>query len=238
MSSEAAEASLPAEGYPGPRVLDDPVVMRALAHPVRMRLLEELTLRGPLTATEASGYVGESPSSCSFHLRMLAKYGFIEEAEGGTGRQRPWRAVSIGSRWETTSETPAATRAAGEALAAVVRDRDRRLLEQYLARTDDFDDEWRRAAFNSNYGGWLTAAELADVQEKLHELWEPYLARFTDPDSRPDDARLVHMFAYGFPRVDFLHDRPGGQEDTEPHRPDEASGPRIDIDNEEGDGRA
>ena len=232
MSSEAAEE------YASPRVLDDPVVMRALAHPVRMRLLEELTLRGPLTATEASGFVGESPSSCSFHLRTLAKYGFIEEAEGGTGRQRPWRAVSIGSRWETTSETPTATRAAGEALAAVVRERDRRLLEQYLARTDEFDDQWRRAAFNSNYAGWLTAAELADIQEKLHELWEPYLARFADPDTRPDDARLVHMFAYGFPRVDFLHDRPHGPQNFEHEQPGEATEPRTDSDNEKGDSRA
>ena len=230
MSSEAPEGDRP--GYGGARVLDDPVVMRALAHPVRMRLLEELTLRGPLTATEASAYVGESPSSCSFHLRTLAKYGFIEEAGGGTGRQRPWRPVSIGSRWETTSETPPATRAAGEALAAVVRDRDRRLLEQYLARTDEFDDEWRRAAFNSNYAGWLTAAELAEIQDKLHELWEPYLARFADADSRPDDSRLVHMFAYGFPRVDFLDERPRATDGSG------AGGTPSDIGDEDGDNGA
>lgn len=232
MSSQAVDEPSSPAGDAGARVLDDPVVMRALAHPVRMRLLEELTLRGPLTATEASNYVGESPSSCSFHLRTLAKYGFIEEAEGGTGRQRPWRAVSIGSRWETTSETPAATRAAGEALAAVVRDRDRRLLEQYLAHTDEFDDEWRRAAFNSNYAGWLTAAELADIQDKLHELWEPYLARFADAESRPDDSRLVHMFAYGFPRVDFLGERPHARDGGEPE------GSRDDSDQEIGDSRA
>jgi DNA-binding transcriptional ArsR family regulator len=182
--------------------------MRALAHPLRLRLLEELTLRGPLTATQASAYVGESPSSCSFHLRTLAKYGFVEEAEGGTGRQRPWRAVSIGNRWETTSETPAATRAAGEALSAVVRDRDRRLLEQYLAHADQFADEWRRAAFNSNYGGWLTPAELDEIGEKLTDLWRPYLSRLTDPSSAPEGARLVHMFAYGFPRADFIDEKP------------------------------
>jgi hypothetical protein len=160
--------------------------------------------------------VGESPSSCSFHLRTLAKYGFIEEAEGGTGRQRPWRVVTIGSRWETTSETPPATRAAGDALAALVRDRDRRLLDQYVAHTDEFDDEWRRAAFNSNYAGWLTAAELAEIQTKLHEMWESYLDRFNNADSRPDQARLVHMFAYGFPRVDFLGERPHSSNDSDP----------------------
>jgi DNA-binding transcriptional ArsR family regulator len=206
--------------------------MRALAHPVRIRLLEELTLRGPMTATAAAAYVGESPSSCSFHLRTLAKYGFIEEAPGGTGRQRPWRVVTIGSRWETTSDTPAATRAAGDALAAVVRDRDLRLLEQYRARTDEFDDAWRRAAFNSNYTGWLTPAELEEVSEKLTDLWQPYLARLTGADSIPDDARLVHMFAYGFPRADFLDDQPPGGQRPEP------DGPSRDADHHHEDGES
>jgi hypothetical protein len=182
--------------------------MRALAHPVRISLLEQLTLRGPMTATQCAALIGESPSSCSFHLRTLARYGFIEEADGGTGRQRPWRVVTVGNRWETTSQTPAAERAAGDALAAVVRERDLRLLEQFQARTDEFDDEWRRAAFNSNYGGWLTAAELAEIGEKLTELWQPYLARLADAGSRPAGARLVHMFAYGFPRADFPDSEP------------------------------
>lgn len=204
MSSDAAA---PPGGPPtdtGPRELTDPVVMRALAHPVRLQLLELLTLRGPLTATEASTYVDESPSSCSFHLRTLAKYGFVEEAEGGRGRQRPWRAVTIGNRWETTSETPAATRAAGEALLAIVRERDLRLLGEYMAHSEEYDDEWRRAAFNSNYGGWLTAEELRDISEKVNELWAPYLERLTDPSAVPAGARLVHMFAYGFPRADRM----------------------------------
>jgi DNA-binding transcriptional ArsR family regulator len=192
-----------------PRDLDgDPTALRALAHPLRLRLIEELTLRGPMTATEASAHVGESPSSCSFHLRTLAKYGFVEEAEGGTGRQRPWRVVQVGSRWSTTSETPAGERAAGETLSAVVRDRDLRLYEEYRARADELDDEWRRTAFNSNYGAWLTPAELDAISEGLTALWEPYLGRLGHPETIPDGARMVHLFAYGFPRADFFDDGP------------------------------
>ena len=202
--------SLAPETGPGPaRDLGaDPLAMRALAHPVRIRLLEELTFRGPLTATQAAEHVGESPSSCSFHLRSLAKYGFIEEAEGGTGRQRPWRVVTTGNRWATTRETPAAERAAGDALSAVVRDRDQRLLQEHLAHRDRLDDDWLRAAFSSNYGGWLTPAELDDIGEKLTALWAPYLGRLTRQEDIPEDARLVHMFAYAFPRADHHDELP------------------------------
>lgn len=53
-----------------------------MAHPVRVALLEALSLQGPMTATEAGERIGESPTTCSFHLRQLAKYGFVEEAGG------------------------------------------------------------------------------------------------------------------------------------------------------------
>ena len=222
MSSEASEPAQPGAQLPQPRDLDgDPYALRALAHPLRLRLLEELTMLGPLTATEAAARVGESPSSCSFHLRSLAKYGFIEEAEGGTGRQRPWRVVTTGNRWATTRETPAAERAAGDALSAVVRDRDQRLLQEHLAHRHRLDDDWLRAAFSSNYGGWLTPAELDDIGEKLTALWAPYLGRLTRPDDIPEGARLVHMFAYAFPRADYYDEQPPADRDRTDagHRP-------------------
>jgi DNA-binding transcriptional ArsR family regulator len=174
--------------------------MRALAHPVRIRLLEELTFRGPLTATQAADHVGESPSSCSFHLRTLAKYGFVEEAGGGTGRQRPWRVVSLGNRWRTGPDTEATTRTAGEALAAQVRRRDQELFDDYRAHQDELPGEWADAAIHATFGSWLTAEELADIGERLIETWRPYLERLRDPSARPPGSRLVHMFAHGFPR--------------------------------------
>ncbi len=81
---------------PYSRQITDARTMRALAHPVRIALLEELVLGGALTATEIGERIGESPTTCSFHLRQLAKYGFVEEAGGGKGRARPWRLTSIG----------------------------------------------------------------------------------------------------------------------------------------------
>jgi DNA-binding transcriptional ArsR family regulator len=199
MSSEP----LPAVTAAGPRILDDdPVAMRALAHPTRIRLIEELTLRGPMTATQAAAYVGESPSSCSFHLRTLAKYGFVEEAGGGTGRQRPWRVVSLGNRWRTGPDTEATIRTAGEALAAQVRRRDQELFADYQAHQDELSPEWTEAVIHANFGGWLTADELAEIGDRLIETWRPYLDRLRDPSARPPGSRLVHMFAHGFPRAE------------------------------------
>ena len=192
------------ETRPGPpRDLGaDPLAMRALAHPVRIRLLEELTFRGPLTATQAADHVGESPSSCSFHLRTLAKYGFVEEAGGGTGRQRPWRVVSLGNRWRTGPDTEATIRTAGEALAAQVRRRDQELFDDYRAHQDELPAEWTEAVIHANFGGWLTAEELAEIGARLIETWQPYLDRLRDPSARPPGSRLVHMFAHGFPRAE------------------------------------
>src|ERR1700748_927844 len=79
--------------------LTDPRALRAYAHPGRMALLGLLRREGPLTATRAAELLGESSGTCSFHLRQLAKYGLVEEAGGGTGREKPWRAGTTWARW-------------------------------------------------------------------------------------------------------------------------------------------
>ena len=73
------------------RQLTDSQTLRALTHPVRIALIEALLLGGAMTATEVGERISESATTCSFHLRQLAKYGFVEEAGGGKGRSRPWR---------------------------------------------------------------------------------------------------------------------------------------------------
>lgn len=65
--------------------------MQALAHPTRQALMAAVRLAGQLTATQASALAGESPTACAYHLRTLARLGFLEEAGGGHGRERPWR---------------------------------------------------------------------------------------------------------------------------------------------------
>src|SRR5262252_8581356 len=87
----AGPPARPAPAELGLHKITDARAMRALAHPLRLALLEALMHAGTLTATQASELLGESPANCAFHLRTLAKYGFVEEAGGGRGRERPWR---------------------------------------------------------------------------------------------------------------------------------------------------
>src|SRR5215469_6918557 len=94
----------PEPGMPGnPARLTDPKMMRALAHPARIAIWTHIAMRGPTTATECAEVAGLSPSACSYHLRTLARYGFVEEdlASAADGRQRPWRATVIAyqARW-------------------------------------------------------------------------------------------------------------------------------------------
>src|ERR1700751_802009 len=68
--------------------------MRALAHPTRLALLDHLHTVDQATATECGEAVGDSPSSCSYHLRALAKWGFVVEGKRGPGREPPGRAAA------------------------------------------------------------------------------------------------------------------------------------------------
>jgi hypothetical protein len=87
--------------------------MRALAHPLRWALLEALQHAGTLTATQAGEILGETPANCAFHLRTLAKYGLVEEAGGGKGRERPWRRAITGLTMELAADDPQTAAAAG-----------------------------------------------------------------------------------------------------------------------------
>src|SRR3954468_10154450 len=110
--------------------------MRALAHPTRLALLDHLHSVEQATATECALFVGESPSSCSYHLRALARWRFVEEAHGGAGRERPWRARA--SRIEFPSGTPESTVLRDEILA-----RQQQRLRSALAHEHELPHRWQ-----------------------------------------------------------------------------------------------
>src|SRR5450432_3352930 len=125
--------------------LTDPRALRALAHPIRMSLVGMLRVHGPLTATRAAELLGESSGTCSFHLRQLAKYGLVEEAGGGTGREKPWRAAATSTDWDPAPATPEAAAAAG-LLNTVIAERYFEQLMRWLEASPDQPAQWQEAA--------------------------------------------------------------------------------------------
>src|SRR5246127_1050391 len=140
-------AGPPARRVPGKSVqLTDPETMRALAHPARIALWQHLLLEGPATATECAPVAGLSPSACSYHLRQLARYGFVEQdhAAAANGRERPWRGVVSSTTIEDLDD-PVAEMAA-RLLNSSLDEHWREARRRYLAREADYPAEWRRAA--------------------------------------------------------------------------------------------
>ncbi len=181
-----------------PRTLTDPREMRALAHPVRLALLEALTREGPLTATEAAEIVGESPANCSFHLRTLAKYGFVEEAEGGTGRARPWRRIAGGQSFSVPQDDPVASVAA-QALEDLTHERTMRRIREFRSHRDQFPEAWRDRSFSTYFLTYLTVDELQQVSDEMHAILMRYADRLPNHDQRPADAHPVELAIFGTP---------------------------------------
>jgi DNA-binding transcriptional ArsR family regulator len=162
------------------RNISDPRALRALTHPIRLALLEVLDQEGPLTATQAGELIGESPANTSFHLRTLAKYGFVEEAPGGTGRQRPWQVRREVSAIRGEDLTPEG-KVAVQALVGLLQERDQAHQRKWLATRDSYPPEWRAAAGETHVTVHLTAAELEKFNEAVQAALATYLGREAPP---------------------------------------------------------
>jgi|SRR5579875_3453064 len=180
------------------RTISDLGTLRALTHPTRIALLETLGVRGAMTATEAAEHVGESPSSCSFHLRQLQRFGFVEEAGGGKGRARPWRMTELGLLF-STEEGDTATRVAARALHQLIRDRQRERYHTWLQMRGGYPAEWRDAALDWQGFAWVTSAELTEIGKRLTDAIPAMYERLDDPSARPADALPVELLLLGYP---------------------------------------
>lgn len=186
----------------GPLPVTDPKAMRAVTHPVRLALLEALTFRGPLTATQAGELIEESPTTCSFHLRQLAKYGFVEEAGRGKGRARPWRVRQIGFE-SIPGPAGRAGQVASEALTAVA-------LHRQVARHEHSRPQGRSHMATV---WWVTEDERADLQEKLEALVDQFKERLADPSARPAEASPVEFVVFTHLFENLMADQPPGADD-------------------------
>jgi DNA-binding transcriptional ArsR family regulator len=183
-----------------PRKLTDPKAMRAIAHPTRLSLLELLGRHDQLTATEAAALVGESPTNCAFHLRTLAKYGFVEEAGEAPGRRRPWRRSHLGFSFNDTGAADAETDQAAQVLADLIWDGWLSRLRQVRNSRHRFPPAWRGVTSGSQFLAYLTPAEAVEFNEQLVQLFDRHRERLGHPDRRPAEAIAVEYLLFNFPQ--------------------------------------
>jgi DNA-binding transcriptional ArsR family regulator len=178
--------------------ITDPKAMRALAHPVRLALLEQLQRHGPATASQLSPQVGATPSVASWHLRHLAGFGLVRDAEPGPDRrERRWEAAAHGFRFSSDSGG-----AEGRAAA-------RMLSEQMFLRTGDLplrwvaetapglEPEWQDQSGLTDTRIVATPEELAQIAEAMQAVLAPFVLRGSG--EAPAGARGVRFLRYTLP---------------------------------------
>jgi DNA-binding transcriptional ArsR family regulator len=176
------------------RTLADAPSLQALAHPTRLALIEAIGLSGSLTATQASRLVGESPTACAYHLRMLARRGFIEEAGQGTGRERPWRLAQAGLEFDPDSDDPEVARAA-DALSTVVTERFISRIRGFELARSRFPEDVRAATGTMQSVVFATPAEMQQLREEILTLMCRYLERL-DPRLRPPGSQPFELVMF------------------------------------------
>jgi predicted transcriptional regulator len=162
--------------------------LRALAHPLRTRLLGQLRLNGPATASQLGRVVDESSGATSYHLRQLAAYGFVEEVEGrGNARERWWRARHRMTSWEASDvlaqdggievqDEMTRQELAGHA----------RVLQAWQSQKASLDPAWTAAASLSDYALRLRPDLARELAQELHAVMSRWLD--AHPADKPADG--------------------------------------------------
>lgn len=183
---------------PNVHELTDPRAMRAMAHPVRLALLEALALEGPLTATGAAEVIAESPTTCSFHFRQLAKYGFVEQAVTGPGRMRSWRLTRVGTHFTDVHED-SETQIAARALARTLRERSFARLQAYFESRTSYPVRWQEVTGSSDFTLHVTPDELRAIDEEITAILRRYRDRIAHPERRPPDSLPIEVLLFAYP---------------------------------------
>jgi len=176
----------------------DAAQLRALAHPLRSRLLGALRFHGPATATALAARLGTNSGATSYHLRQLAEVGLVEDDPGhSSGRDRAWRASHDSTSWRSTDfdDDPDA-RAADDWLLRHEARISSDWLADWLDVRHEWPAEWRAVADQSDYHLELTPDALASLTEELHDV----IRRHRDASEPPAaGSERVTLLLQAFP---------------------------------------
>jgi DNA-binding transcriptional ArsR family regulator len=183
-----------------PRRLDDPEVLKGLAQPIRQRLFRLLIQIGPATVGTLAKRMSADPGLVSYHLRELARRGFIEDVPepARDRRERWWRAIPGSADWSSLDfRTPE-----GQAIAAMVKGQmmadEFARLRRYDQTRDTWSEEWQRAATSSDSFLRLTPDELKQLTAELLAVLKRWgeAGRNAPP---VEEREHVFLFFHAFP---------------------------------------
>lgn len=176
--------------------------LKALAHPLRVEIFDLLSVHGPATASSLAERLGESSGSTSYHLRQLARHGFVREVEGrGTARERWWERVPGGVQLNVPDVANSAT--AQAVTRAVLRQWEQRrssLLDDFVQHGFQAAPEWIEPSVLSTANLRLTKQQLAEVTAS----WEAWTAATLAPlrNQNLPGSRPVQIHFNAFPVLD------------------------------------
>ncbi|MET0975175.1 MAG: winged helix-turn-helix domain-containing protein [Leifsonia sp.] len=182
--------------------LVDVTALKALAHPLRVALLDALSQYGEATASGLAERLGESSGATSYHLRQLAKHDFVQEVpDRGTGRERWWKRSPGGFVVGVEDQPDAASKEAARLVINQWHSGREQLLTDFMDRGDDeLAPEWTRAAVLSTFNMRLTAEQLAEIVGEFERIADDYIVRFRDQN--PPGSRPVQFQFNAFPIMD------------------------------------
>lgn len=180
--------------------IDDPEAMAALTHPMRTKLLNHLISAGPATASQAARAVGDTPSNSSYHLRTLAKFGWVAAVpDSADGRERPWQALVTGFEIDLAADPDSAAGRNAAALSALTLQQAHQEAQEALTRFPTLERAWQEASTFAAYTLQVTAAELTDVTRQIDAILRPYIA--ATRDEQPAGAALTSAVFHAFPKA-------------------------------------
>jgi DNA-binding transcriptional ArsR family regulator len=180
------------------RLLDDPVAIRALAHPLRLDLMKIIARLGRATTADAAREMGISHGLASHHLRQLAKYGFLEQVKGKDHRERPWRLVATSYNW---SGARATAEGSVDVLEQMTAERTIEAFLDWQQRRKVWPQAWREHTGIGESSVYLTEAELAGIVEAMDALLLRYIDErpIDDVASRPEGSVPVTFTLFAVP---------------------------------------
>ena len=182
------------------RLIDDPVAIRALAHPLRHDLMSIIGRLGRATTADAARELGISHGLASHHLRQLAKYGFVEQVEGKDHRERPWRMVATSYNWSEARDTAEGS-VAVDVLEQVFAERALEAFLDWQQRSKELAGAMAEHAGLGQSTVYLTQAELAEIDEAYDALLMRYINErpIDDVASRPEGSVPVNFTLFTVP---------------------------------------